>query len=303
MEVRKWKQYRRGVCRIFTTLSALQPYFTTQALPWLSTAANRLGTDWDRRPRERGGAQNTHSVLSRVRGERDASHRTKTPRMSASARSPQVRRTCSCAERFLAHDLYHDTSTPKIKSRGNRHHTSLDASPVASSEPLPAPSPSTSCWGPGDAALVKRRARHMSRAERLRERFFGGLFKNQSSMAVTEEARDAVAAPNQHRARDTGAVAKVGHSVRSQSSSPSRPAPTRRDWGHGDSLYEPGDAVLVERRTGHTTLSERRARRLLGKPQSSTVPTFPSDWLTYGARTGQSARGRENRFGRTVDGA
>ena len=168
------------------------------------------------------------------------------PRMSASARGQQALCTSRCD---------HDTPAAAAAS-------------VASSEPLAAPSPSASYWGPGDEALVKRRARHMSREERLRERFFGKLCKEQSLIAATE------------RAGDTGAVAAVGLSAISHPSSPSLPAAPRRDWGHGDSLYEPGDGILVERRAGHRTLSERRAMRLRGKPQSSTVPTFPSDWLT-----------------------
>ena len=147
------------------------------------------------------------------------------PRMSASARGQQALCTSRCD---------HDTPAPAAAS-------------VASSEPLAAPSPSASYWGPSDEALVKRRARHMSREERLRERFFGKLCKEQSPIAATE------------RAGDTGAVATVGLSAISHPSSPSLPAAPRRDWGHGDSLYEPGDGILVERRAGHRTLSKRRA--------------------------------------------
>jgi len=47
-------------------------------------------------------------------------------------------------------------------------------------------------------------------------------------------------------------------------------APGRRDWGHGDSLFEPGDEILVERRlrwARQMSLAERRARRY-SKPQS-----------------------------------
>jgi len=48
-------------------------------------------------------------------------------------------------------------------------------------------------------------------------------------------------------------------------------APGRRDWGHGDSLFGPGDTILVERRlwwARQTSLAERRARRY-SKMQSS----------------------------------
>ena len=131
--------------------------------------------------------------------------------------------------------------------------------------------------GPGDAALVKRRARHPSRAERLRERFFGKLLKEQSSIAVTERARDAIATPIHHRAHGIDKVGLSASSHLMHPSSPSRPSPTRRDWEHRHPLHETGDAILVERRAEHTTMSERAAKRRHGKLQSSTVPTFPLD--------------------------
>ena len=175
--------------------------------------------------------------------------------MSASAHSPHAQRSSTSAERDPTHELDHEALAPKLQSPGHGdearstlHCTSLYAARAAlaaSSEPLGAPSPSASRWGPGDAALVERRARHVSRAERLRERFFGKLLKEQSPTAVTQRA--------------------------GLPSSPRRPAPTRRDRGHGDSLYEPGDAILVERRAGHATLSERHAMRRHGKLQSSTI--------------------------------
>jgi len=154
--------------------------------------------------------------------------------MSASARCLQAQRTSTCAERDVPHGLDHGTSANKLKSHGNGarrnwHQTSpyaADVAPLTSSEPLAAPSPSPKSSGPGDAALVKRRARHMSRAERLRERFFGKLLKEQSSMAVTERARDAIATPIHHRAHGIDTVGLSASSHLRHPSSPSRPSPT-----------------------------------------------------------------------------